>query len=131
MIVFQVSSLNFDVRFTLNEGSDYPEENTRDNEELMWGKKCVVMRAMRKKTKHIHASATDLLHIRIGSLNWYKCGHCKNEARKIDCLCCREIEVDTMLINSDKIPKCNGSISTSSFYWQLPDYKSHLLTLST
>ena len=89
------------------------------------------MRAMRKKTKHIHASATDLLHIRIGSLNWYKCGHCKNEARKIDCLCCREIEVDTMLINSDKIPKCNGSISTSSFYWQLPDYKSHVLTLST
>ena len=34
MIVFQVSSLNFDFRFTLNEGSDYPEENTRDNEEL-------------------------------------------------------------------------------------------------
>ena len=32
-----------------------------------------------------------------------KCGHCKNEAREIDCLCCRE--VDAMLIASAKIPE--------------------------
>ena len=37
---------------------------------------------MRKKAKHIHASATGLLHIRIGSLH---------EAREIDCLCYREV----------------------------------------
>ena len=32
-------------------------------------KKRMVMRAMKKKTKHIHASAADLLHIRIGNLD--------------------------------------------------------------
>ena len=52
------------------------------------------------ETKHIHALAADLLHIRIKNLDWYKCGHCKNEAREIDCLCCRE--VDVMLIASAK-----------------------------
>ena len=26
-----------------------------------------------KTNKHIHASAGDLLHIRIGNLNWWKC----------------------------------------------------------
>ena len=51
-----------------------------------------------KKAKHIHASSVDLLHIRIGNVNWCKCGHCKNEASKIDCLCCRE--VDLILIAS-------------------------------
>ena len=35
------------------------------------------------ETKHIHASAVDLLHIRIGYLDWCKCRHCKNEARNI------------------------------------------------
>ena len=59
------------------------------------------MRAMRKKTKHIHASVADSFCIRIGNLDWYKCGYCKNEAMKIDCLCCRE--VNGMLIASDKI----------------------------
>ena len=49
---------------------------------------CVVMRAMRKK-RNIHTSAVDLLHIRIGNLGWCKCRHFKNEAREIDCLCCR------------------------------------------
>ena len=39
-----------------------------------------------KETKRIYASASDLLHIRIGNLSWCKCGHCKNEAREIDCL---------------------------------------------
>ena len=45
------------------------------------------MRAIEKETKHIHASAADLLHNRIGSLDWCKCRHCKKEARQIDCLC--------------------------------------------
>ena len=41
------------------------------------------------ETKHTHVSAADLLHIRIGNFDWCKWGHCKNEAREIDCLCCR------------------------------------------
>ena len=32
-----------------------------------------------------------MLHIRIGDLGWCKCAHCENEAREIDCLCCREV----------------------------------------
>ena len=51
-----------------------------------------------KETKHIYASATDLSHIRIGNLNWCKCGHCKNGTSEIDCLSCREIEVDASLL---------------------------------
>ena len=39
-----------------------------------------------KDTKHIYASATNLLRIRKGNLNWCKCGNCKNETREIDCL---------------------------------------------
>ena len=78
------------------------------------------------ETKYIHASAANLLHIRIGNLDWCKCGHCKNEARKIDCLCCRE--VDVTLIASAKIPKREGSISPCSIYRQLPDYQLHLLS---
>ena len=45
-----------------------------------------------KETKHIHASAADLLHIRKRNLDWCKCRHCKNEARGIDCFCCRELD---------------------------------------
>ena len=58
-----------------------------------------------------------------------KCGHCKNEAREIDCLCCRE--VDAMLIASDTIPEPEGSISPCGFYGHLPDYWSHVSALST
>ena len=47
-------------------------------------------------------------------------GHCKNEAREIDCLCCREI--DAVLIASAKILECEGSMSSSSIYGDLPDY---------
>ena len=46
-----------------------------------------------------------------------KCGHCKNEAKEIDRLCCREL--DAMLIASAKIPEREKRISTSSFYGQL------------
>ena len=72
------------------------------------------MRVMRKKTKPIHASAANLLHIRIGNLDWCKCGRCKNETREIDCLCCRE--VNAMLIASAKIPEREESISPCRFY---------------
>ena len=71
------------------------------------------MRATRKKTKHIHASAADLLHIRIGNFDWCKCGHCKTEAREIDCLCYRE--VNAMFIASDKIPEREGSSHHADF----------------
>ena len=67
-----------------------------------------------KKPKHINASAADLLHIRIGNLDWCKCGHCKNEAGEIDRLCCRE--KNAMFIASAKIPECEGSISPCIFY---------------
>ena len=50
-------------------------------------------------------------YIRIGNLDLHKCRHCKNKVmanlsiikvRKIDCLCCKE--VNAMLIASAKIP---------------------------
>ena len=72
-----------------------------------------------KETEHIYASATNLLHIIKWNLNWCKCGNCRNETREIDCLCCRK--VDAMLTASTKIPELEGSITSSSFYWQLPD----------
>ena len=121
---------------------DYSEENTSDIEEfpstlplvndfslsLNRKKKCG-KESQLKKAKHIHASSVDLLHIRIGNVNWCKCGHCKKEASKIDCLCCRE--VDLILIASARIPKREGSISPSSFYGQLPIICHNVLALST
>ena len=74
----------------------------------------------KKETKHIHASASNLLHISIGNLDWCKYRHCKKEAREIDCLCCRE--VDAMLNALAKILESKGSISPSSFNRQLPHY---------
>ena len=68
---------------------------------------------MRKRV-NIHASAIDLLHIRIGSLDWCKCGFCKIEAREIDSLCFREVNV--MLIALVKILEHEGSISLWIFY---------------
>ena len=72
-----------------------------------------------KETKHIQASGANLLHVTIGNLDWCKFGHCKNETREIDCLCCRE--VDAMLIASAKIPEPERSISPSSFHGHLPN----------
>ena len=46
-----------------------------------------------------------------------KCRYCKNKETEIECLCCRE--VDAMLIASAKIPECEGSIPSSSYYWHL------------
>ena len=67
-----------------------------------------------KETKHIHASDANLLQVRIVNLYWYKCRHCKNETREIDCLCCRE--VDPTHIALAKIPEREGSISPCSCY---------------
>ena len=53
----------------------------------------------KKETKHVRASAAHLLCIRIE--NWCKCGHFKNKAVEIDCLCFTE--VDAMLIALTKI----------------------------
>ena len=52
-----------------------------------------------KGTKHIHASAADLLHIRTGNLNRCKCRHCKNEVREIktDCLMGSQFSVPVLL----------------------------------
>ena len=82
-----------------------------------------------KKTKHIHSSDADLLHIRIGNLDWCKWEHCKNKAREIDCLCYGE--VDAMLIALGRIPEHKGSISPSTFYGKLPTISHNVLTLSS
>ena len=34
-----------------------------------------------KEAKQMHSSTTDLLSIRKGNSDWWKCGHCKNEAK--------------------------------------------------
>ena len=60
-------------------------------------KKRVVMRAMRKKL-NIFTLELSSYYIRIGNLNKCKCGHCKNEARKIDCFCCREVWMQCLLV---------------------------------
>ena len=57
--------------------------------------------------------------LRIENLNCCKCGHCKNEAREIDCLFCRM--VDSMLSASAKIPEHKESISQPSFCEQMPN----------
>ena len=69
---------------------------------------------MERKAKHIHASAAALLHNTIRNLDWCKCGDYKNEAREVDCLCCRE--VNEMLIASAKIAEREGKISPCRFY---------------
>ena len=66
------------------------------------------------ETKHIHASAANLLHTRLRNPNWWKCGHWKNEAREMGCLFCREL--DAMFIAPAKIPEHEGSILPFSFY---------------
>ena len=49
-----------------------------------------------------------------------KCQHYNNEARDIDCICCREL--DALLYCFTKIPDREGSISPSSIYGNLPGY---------
>ena len=117
--------LKYDVRFIFKEESDYSEENTNDNEHFRFSlslnrKKRVVMRANAKETKHIYTSAANLLHIRIGNLNWCKCGHCKNEVREIDCLCWRG--VDAMFTVSAKIPEAREASRHSTFMGNFPTF---------
>ena len=53
-----------------------------------------VMETTRKK-KNSHASRASqpiYQNIRIGNVDWCKCGYCKKEVREIDCLCCRELD---------------------------------------
>ena len=56
----------------------------------------------------------DLLHIKIGNLNWCECGHCKNEAREIDLFFCRE--VDAMLLLRPKSQSTREHV-TIQFLW--------------
>ena len=82
--------------FYFKEESDYSEENTCENvlstiSVWAWPENTCGNESYEKGNKYIHSSAADLLHIRIGNRNWCKCGHLKNEAREIDCLCCREV----------------------------------------
>ena len=54
-----------------------------------------------KETKHAHTSPpADLLHIRIGNLDWWEWGHCKNETREIYCLCFREVDAILAMLKS-------------------------------
>ena len=119
------------VRVIFNEESDYFEENTHDDEDFCSSifqpfqfepeqKKTCGNENQEKECKHIYASAADLLHTRIGSLNWFQYRHCKNEVREVDCFYFRE--VNAVLIALAKIPEHQESISPSSFYGQLPDY---------
>ena len=82
-----------------------------------WTEKTCGTESHQKETEHIHTSTANLLHIRIGNFNWCKCGHCKIEAREVDCLHCRG--VDAMLFPSTKILESKGSILPPSFYAQL------------
>ena len=77
--------------------SDYSEENTSDNEDFLSiilqpfqfepeQKKTCSSESHEKETNHIHASAADLLHIRVGNLDSCKCRYCKIEARETDFL---------------------------------------------
>ena len=88
-----MSHLNF------NEESDYSEQNTCDNEVF----RSTILHHRKKLNIFTLQLPIYYTHIRIRNLDWCKCGHCKNEERKIDCLCCRE--VDAMLIASAKIPE--------------------------
>ena len=82
---------------------------------ILGNKFSIGMRAMWKK---LIRSITDLLQIRIVNLYWCKCRHCKNEARKIDCLCCRDVDLTHIALA--KIPEREGSISPCSCYGWLP-----------
>ena len=103
-----------------NEASDYSEENTSRNVDfrttILHHRKKLKIFTLQVRIYYIHIRITNLDCCKCGR----KCGYCKNEAREIDCVSCRE--VNAMLITLAKIPESEGSISPSNFYWQLPDY---------
>ena len=77
-------------------------------------KKHVVMRAMRKKTKHIHTSAADLLHFRIRNFDMTL----SKRSKRIYCLSCREVEV--MLIASLRSWSAREASRHSAFMGNCP-----------
>ena len=117
--MFEISNW-FSERSTENTESNYFEENASHHEDFCpiilptfqfepKLKKAFGNENLKKEIKHIQASDANLVHLRVGILDWCKCRHCKNKVRKIDCLCCRE--VDTMLISLSKNLEREGSIS--------------------
>ena len=99
-----VSHLNF------NEESDYSEESTCDNEDF----RSTIFHHRKKLNISWRFNGRFITYIiRIGNLDWCKCGHCNNEAREIDCLCWREM--GAMLTASAKITQREGSISPRNF----------------
>ena len=79
-----------------------------------------------EETKHIHASAADLLHtvleqeISIGTNA--DIAKAKREKQIVFVA-----EVDAMLIGLTKVSEREGSALPSRFYGHLPDYQSHVL----
>ena len=122
-----------------NEESDYSAVNTCDNKVFCSPilqpfqfdpeqKQTCGNDSHEKEIKHIHGPAADLLHIRIGNLDLCKCGHCKNEARGINCCCSKE--VNAMLVALVKISEHERNISLSSFYGKLPDARPLVTSVS-
>ena len=114
-----------DIGWIYEEESDYSEENMCGNVFSIisfwaWTKNTCGNMSHEKATKHIQASAANLLHIRIGNLDWCKCNHFKNKAGEIDCLCCRG--EDATLIALAKFPGHGGNISPSISYGHLLNY---------
>ena len=87
-----------------NNESNYSEENASDSEDFHSNylqpfqfepEKKKSNGNHKKETKHSHASRASqpiYQNIRIGNVDWCKCGYCKKEVREIDCLCCRELD---------------------------------------
>ena len=88
-----------------NEETDYSEENTCNNEVF----RSTILHHRKDQTYSQFSCRFITYSIRIGNLDWCKCG-----------LCYRE--VDAMLTALAKIPEREGSILPFSFYGHLPDY---------
>ena len=84
--VKQILEIRCQIYNLMNKESDYSDENTSDNENLCSTilqtiqfdherKETCGNESHEKETKHIHASAIDLLHIRIVNFDWCRCGH--------------------------------------------------------
>ena len=79
----EINTENTMSQLYFNEESYYSEENTCDNvcsiiSVWAWTENTCGNESHEKETKPIHASAADLLHIRIGNLDWWKCGNFRN-----------------------------------------------------
>ena len=112
--------LKIQCQIIFDEESDFSEEKTSDKEDFRptilqpfqfepEKKNCVVMRAMRKKLNIF------TLQLSI----YYKLKQEISIGTNVDIA---SREVNAMPIASTKIPEREGSILSSSFYGQLPDY---------